>query len=61
MMAVFGFIDKEQLDKYCRQRRQTQRLDGEISPENRDRDGNLLGHSLLRESRRSGQLCGAQR
>ena len=47
--AVFGFIDKEQLDKYVANGGKRSDWTGKFA-ENRDRDGNLLGYSLLQES-----------
>jgi len=47
--AVFGFIDKEQLDKYVKNG--GKRSDWTVNfAENRDKDGTLLGYSLLQES-----------
>lgn len=47
--AVFGFIDKDQLDKYVASG--GKRSDWTVSfAENRDKNGNLLGYSLLQES-----------
>ena len=47
--AVFGFIDKEQLDKYVANG--GKRSDWVVKfAENRSNDGKLLGYSLLQES-----------
>ncbi|MBL7637392.1 alpha-glucosidase [Atlantibacter hermannii] len=47
--AAFGFIDKEQLDKYVANG--GKRSDWTVKfAENRDKSGNLLGYSLLQES-----------
>ena len=47
--AVFGFIDKDQLDKYIADG--GKRSDWTVKfAENRDKSGNLLGYSLLQES-----------
>ncbi|MEO3990284.1 alpha-glucosidase [Pseudocitrobacter cyperus] len=47
--AVFGFIDKEQLDKYVANG--GKRSDWTVKfAENRNKDGTLLGYSLLQES-----------
>ena len=47
--AVFGFIDKEQLDKYVANG--GKRSDWTVKfAENRSQDGTLLGYSLLQES-----------
>ena len=47
--AVFGFIDKEQLDKYVASG--GKRSDWTVKfAENRSQDGTLLGYSLLQES-----------
>ncbi|MBB1202634.1 alpha-glucosidase [Enterobacteriaceae bacterium 89] len=47
--AVFGFIDKEQLDKYVASG--GKRSDWAVNfAENRDKNGTLLGYSLMQES-----------
>ncbi|MDA8497253.1 alpha-glucosidase [Citrobacter sp. Igbk 17] len=47
--AVFGFIDKDQLDKYIANG--GKRSDWTVNfAENRDKNGNLVGYSLLQES-----------
>ena len=47
--AVFGFIDKDQLDKYVANG--GKRSDWTVHfAENRDKNGNLVGYSLLQES-----------
>ncbi|AIW13195.1 alpha-glucosidase [Vibrio tubiashii] len=47
--AVFGFIDKEQLDKYVAQGGKRGDWDVQFA-QNRAKDGTLLGYSLLQES-----------
>ncbi|MCT6967328.1 alpha-glucosidase, partial [Salmonella enterica subsp. enterica serovar Oranienburg] len=47
--AVFGFIDKDQLEKYVANG--GKRSDWTVNfAENRDKNGNLVGYSLLQES-----------
>mgnify|MGYP000713243056 CR=1 FL=1 len=47
--AVFGFIDKEQLDKYVEKGGKRSDWDVQFA-QNRAQDGTLLGYSLLQES-----------
>ena len=56
--AVFGFIDKEQLDKYVASG--GKRSDWTVKfAENRSQDGTLLGYSLLQESVIRPAICTA--